>query len=270
MKFAVGAVFKNETHIMIEWIEHYLFHGVDHLFLINDHSTDAIDIIKFKYSNDLRVTFYESDVDTGPYRRQNDIYTKYLYDEIKKYDWFALLDLDEFLYSPKYINLKDALSQIPFHISQIHANWVTFGSNNHITQPISVVQGFDKRISDIANVNFLSHKSIFRPAYLQSIDIHSCSMNGISENYSYLKNPEDPLFLLNHYVIQSESYFKAVKAKRGDVNKIVHTEYRNMDYFNTFNHNDVLDDRLYTQNKELISYHIYDTYEFHRNHLKLN
>jgi len=38
----IGAVFKNESHIMIEWIEHYLSHGVDTIYLINDESTDNI------------------------------------------------------------------------------------------------------------------------------------------------------------------------------------------------------------------------------------
>ena len=40
MYFTIGAIFKNEAHIMKEWIEHYLYHGIEHIYLINDFSTD--------------------------------------------------------------------------------------------------------------------------------------------------------------------------------------------------------------------------------------
>ena len=39
-KLSVGALFKNEASILKEWIEHYLHHGVEHFYLINDNSTD--------------------------------------------------------------------------------------------------------------------------------------------------------------------------------------------------------------------------------------
>ena len=32
--FTIGAVFKNESHILKEWIEHYLYHGIEHIYLI--------------------------------------------------------------------------------------------------------------------------------------------------------------------------------------------------------------------------------------------
>ena len=31
--FVIGAFFKNESHIIKEWIEHYFHHGVDHIYL---------------------------------------------------------------------------------------------------------------------------------------------------------------------------------------------------------------------------------------------
>lgn len=267
MKLAIGAVFKNETHIMIEWIEHYLYHGVDTIFLINDHSTDNIEEIKNLYIHNDRVKFYDSDVDSGPYCKQIDIYNKYL-TEIKNYTWFGILDLDEFLYSPNYINLKDALQLIPDNVNQIHVNWVTFGSNDHVSQPISVVEGFRKRIKDIGNVGFLSHKSLFRSQYLNCIDIHTHHVEGISENFSYIRNNVNPLFLLNHYVIQSQNFFKAVKSQRGDVNKIVSTQFRDMNYFNKYNHNDIIDDCLYIQNKECILSHLSSIHDFHQKYIK--
>ena len=39
-KLSVGALFKNESHSIKEWIKHYLYHGVEHFYLIDDGSTD--------------------------------------------------------------------------------------------------------------------------------------------------------------------------------------------------------------------------------------
>lgn len=250
---AIGAVFKNETHIMIEWIEHYFYHGVDDIYLIDDHSTDNIQTIKNHYINNPHVIFFESIIDSGPYERQIDIYNTYLLPHIKKYDWFGIFDLDEFLYAPNYVSFKDALKLVPEDINQIHINWVTFGSNGLLKQPTSVVEGFTKRIADIANPNYKSHKSMFKTMYLNTINIHDCNVSGKSENYSYMQNNNNPLFLLNHYVIQSKGYFDNVKARRGDVNKIVGTNYRDDNYFLYFDQNDTTDNRLYEQNKDLIN-----------------
>lgn len=265
MLLGIGAVFKNETHIMIEWIEHYLFHGVDHIYLINDHSTDNIQVIKDMYINNSKITFFDSDVDSGPWRRQVDIYNKYLLNEIKKYDWFSILDLDEFLYSPSFINFKDALEKIPIEVSQIFVNWVTFGSNFHEKQPYSTVKGFDRRISNILHPDFKSHKNLFRSSCLNALDIHTHNVSGISSNYS--AEIEAPLFLLNHYVIQSKSFFTNVKSTRGDVNKIVDTSFRDMNYFKRYDHNDTLDTRLYEQNKPIIEQNENVIIHFHNNYL---
>jgi hypothetical protein len=43
---SVGAIFKNESMILKEWIEHYLHHGFEHIYLINENL--CIDIYIFK------------------------------------------------------------------------------------------------------------------------------------------------------------------------------------------------------------------------------
>lgn len=262
MKLGIGAVFKNETHIMIEWIEHYLEHGVDHIYLINDHSTDNIEIIRNMYANNTNITFYDSDVDSGPYQRQIDIYNKYLIDVMKQYDWFGIFDLDEFLYSPDHFNFKDVLISVPSDINQIFINWVSFASNGHETQPYSVVEGFTKRVRKI-----VSHKNLFRPSKLLKLDIHTHSVIGISKNFSHEEFPDNPPFLLNHYVIQSKSFFRSVKSTRGDVNKIVATGFRDMNYFNSYDLNEVEDYALFNQNKSIIERSKDKIKNFHDNYL---
>ena len=43
----IVSVFKNESHILEEWIQHYLRQGIDHIFLTdNGSSDDYMDILK--------------------------------------------------------------------------------------------------------------------------------------------------------------------------------------------------------------------------------
>jgi len=58
----VCAVFKNESHILTEWIEHYLKRDVDHIFLIDDFSTDAY-LPKLEPYMD-KVTLFKNDIVT--------------------------------------------------------------------------------------------------------------------------------------------------------------------------------------------------------------
>ena len=39
-KLSIGALFKNESHSIKEWLEHYLYQGVEHFYLVDDDSTD--------------------------------------------------------------------------------------------------------------------------------------------------------------------------------------------------------------------------------------
>jgi hypothetical protein len=56
-----------------------------------------------KYSN--FITLYHNDIQTKEVGRQILIYEKYFRNILTKSKWVAILDLDEFLYSPDEINL---------------------------------------------------------------------------------------------------------------------------------------------------------------------
>ncbi len=54
--------------------------------------------------------------------------------------------------------------------------------------------------------------------------------------------------MVNHYAIQSLSFWLNIKAKRGDVNRYVGTEDRTLRIFHIQDHNEVQDNRLANQN----------------------
>ena len=96
--FCICAVFKNESHILEEWLLHYIYHGVEHFYLVNDNSNDHFESILNKYSK--YITLFHNDIQTKNVGRQTMIYDKYFRPILNESKWFAILDLDEFLYSP--------------------------------------------------------------------------------------------------------------------------------------------------------------------------
>jgi hypothetical protein len=249
-KLSICSIFKNESLILDEWISHYLYHGVEHFFLINDYSNDDYNDIITKYSQ--YITLMDNDIITKDVGRQINIYEKYFRQHINKTQWMAFIDLDEFLYSPLTINIGDILDKYN-NYSQIIVDWLHFGSNNHKYQPHSVVEGFTQRAIHEPNKPYHSYKSIFQSKDLISFNVHSHQVKG---NTIYLKYNENikPDLIINHYAIQSLDFFIKIKSTRGDVNNwFEHQKLeRNKQYFNSYDINEITDNTLYEQNKDII------------------
>jgi hypothetical protein len=133
--------------------------------------------------------------------------------------------------------------------SLLSANWNNFGSNGHKYQPSSVVEGFSKRAIKDSRPIF-SHKSIFKGSDLIHFDVHTSNVRGDKIHF----DGENADLIINHYAIQSFDFFMRIKATRGDVNNWANTYNikRDEEYFERYDTNDIYDDRLYIQNKDII------------------
>jgi hypothetical protein len=249
--FCVCAVFKNESHILEEWLLHYIYHGIEHFYLVNDNSNDNFTNIIDKYSK--YITLFNNDIQTTNVGRQILIYEKYFRPILNQSKWFAILDLDEFLYSPIDMNLSNVFNKYN-HFSQLRVNWLHFGSSEHLYQPQSVVEGFMKRAIIDDSKPYFSYKTIFKGDSLIKFNIHTHNVTG---KEIYLKYEENniPDLIINHYCIQSQDFFLKIKATRGDINNWFDHQklQRNLDYFKGYDINDIYDDRLYNQNKNVVN-----------------
>jgi hypothetical protein len=142
------AIFKNEGHILKEWLEHYINQDVDMFFLIDNGSNDNyIDTIQ-PYINSNKVTLVKDDTKY----QQVYLYNKYYLDKVKSYNWVILCDLDEFIYARRgFPTINSYLKKLPNNVSQVCIPWKMFGSNGYNTknkrQPTSVINNFTKRAS---------------------------------------------------------------------------------------------------------------------------
>jgi glycosyltransferase involved in cell wall biosynthesis len=247
----VCAVFKNESHILDEWIQHYKYHGVSHIVLVNDGSTDDYLPILEKHKD--FITVYENHIVHDKVGRQMVIANHFFLPLKDLSTWIAVLDLDEFLYSPTTLDIKEILSVIPY--DHIQVDWLHFGSNDHVRQPHSVVEGFLERTPRHLEREYHSHKMISKSAHVRRFNIHHNEGTG---NKIHLKYEEDlsSQLIINHYNLQSRNFYLTVKQTRGDCHRWFEhvNKKRNLDLFLEYDKDcSIIDTRLFDQNLTMFS-----------------
>lgn len=255
--FTIGAIFKNESHILKEWIEHYFYHGVEHIYLINDNSTDNFLNILEPYIKKKKLTLYNCNNKKKWVGMQDSKYNFYFQKHLKETKWFGIFDLDEFLYSPLEINITNILKKYE-NQNQLHINWVHFGSSGHIEQPKKVVPNFLLRgeyngKKNGPNGRYNSYKSIIKTNGKIKLGIHKHFYNNKTNGKNISFDIEYTPLLINHYAIQSKNFWCNIKMTRGDVNYYYDKKGwdRNMKLFEDMDVNDIKDERLKEQNKNI-------------------
>ena len=267
--FTIGTVFKNESWGMREWIEHYKLHGVEHIVMVNDGSTDDYLPILQPYIDEGYVTLYQNELTQRVVGRQVDINNRYFIGKghLDDTQWFAALDMDEYLYSPNHIDIKEVLKTKEEYAS-LEVNWAYFTSNGHLTQPENIVESFTQRVEYNASVyarapnsdhpqNIGSHgpKTIVNTRFnVWGIGIHDSMVNGPKVNVSYMSRPESPELIINHYQLQSREYWEKVKMYRGDVNHWFRGNVRDFELFEAFDKIGIVEDNALKNMKRELEY----------------
>ena len=135
---SVFAIFKNESHIIKEWIEHYLSEGVEHFWLIDNGSTDDYESEIQQYID--KITLFKDSTKHS----QSPLYNKYVLPELYKTEWVIGCDLDEFMWSTKG-TISDVLHDVEENIGLIQIPWEQYGSSGHVKQPENVISSFLNR-----------------------------------------------------------------------------------------------------------------------------
>lgn len=225
--------FKNERHIMYEFVNHYLLEDIDCLFLIDDNSNDKY-YEKNKYWLDKliknkKVVFLKS-----KYEYQEYDYNHYL-DKVKLFKWVICVDLDEFMFSvPKNTTLKYLLNNKLSKYDYIKIFWKLFTHKNKF-QPKSVIK--DNIFTHESNVDESSKskgiKCIAKTKNLKYIHFHYFEFYN-SPNTLKLYNSHNSLIQNNHYRTQSDEYLYGVKEVRGT--EISKDRYKNFTAHIDFNY----------------------------------
>ena len=260
MSVCLVAMFKNESHIIKEWITHYMKQGICRFLLIDNGSNDNyIDILQPYIDKNV----VELVIDPIKYS-QSDCYNKYYLDKCKLFQWVIVCDLDEFIYARRgFKTIPDYLKTLHPSFSQVYIPWKMFGSNGHKEQPESVIKSFTLRSnynihSDLCSlrlngIRYTYAKCIIRTKFLVKFGVHSHITSGgvhisannrcdnINPNPDFVRIDrtilENSYLHLNHYAIQSFDWFMKVKATRGDNCSSINDNIRDEVYFKRYDTN---------------------------------
>lgn len=263
---SVLAVFRDEATFFPSWLRHYFDRGIDHIYLLDDRSSDDyMDCVR-EYVNSGLVTLKHTDESdlTKEKWRQAKIYNKYFSYALQETRWIGVFDLDEFLYCPTHKSVADVLRVFEnAPQQQFIADWYWFGSNGHEEQPEDIVGSFVMRSSELSKKYKYREsgfheewccKSFAKTEFVRRIRHHFnryewggkdlfCTDGKTVPDFS-INMSDLGIFYINHYV-GSKKYFLD-KGQKGSVNNSdIHI--RDSAVYDMVNKNEVLDDRLKNQ-----------------------
>jgi len=235
---SVLATFKNETMNLKLWLEHYLWQGVDHFYLIDNGSDDNPLSILQEYINNGIVSYFYL-----PERHKQAEHYKYVFDNANlraRTRWLAVCDLDEFFFGVDQ-KLSTKIKSLDNYFDYIICNWKMFGSDGLVTQPHDI----RTTITHCAKNLWNETKYIFKTNIIKNgsqIWIHNLlNISYINKNRIRIANQ---LIRLNHYPIQSLEFFQKVKMTRGAADCASSENVRDMNYFKRYDYNEINDDTL--------------------------
>lgn len=253
---------------MSAWLNHYFTRGIEHIYLLNDRSTDNFYTPEFeRYLADGKITLRNvlpEDFDNKQKDRQSYLYNKYFGDVVRETFWLGVFDLDEFYYSPAEKSLSGLLRDYETaSYQEILADWYWFGSAGFEKQPRDIVGSFLYRAENLSRVynyepegyhhewcckSFSKTRSITKlqhhfnyHKYRGSTSFCSKGKKGYEEFSFNLSR--DGLGFVNHYVGAKDYY--ATKKLRGSCNNS--SISRDETLYAKINKNDVFDPRLAEQ-----------------------
>ena len=218
IRIALCTMGKEENLYVNEFVEYYIKIGIDHIFIYDDNESDVEKIVNFidkKYLDNI--TIYE----TKKYNIDNQsiAFTQCYKNNLNKFDWFLMVDMDEFLY---IINdtLKGYLTKRRFNKCDfIKIHWVYPRNNNLIyyeskplferLKPPYEKSNFIKSIirGNISNLRYWVHSPYISPK-------RNITCNNIGKKIYY-----------------KEMNFKSLRKINIDKAYIIHFEFKSTEEF---------------------------------------
>src|SRR4051812_22676287 len=85
---AVLAIFRNESHVLEEWLRHYIAFGVEHLYLIDNNSSDDFLAVLAPHIDAGRISLFHCEKDGY----QIGAYTELLPTIQQECEWIGVFD----------------------------------------------------------------------------------------------------------------------------------------------------------------------------------
>ncbi len=222
------APLKDEESYLIEFVNYYLIHGVDHFYFYdNESNIPVVDVIG-GYREECTVLRAPGDA------VQSRAYAHFCKHFKHETEWVAIFDVDEFVLPHKHGSFREFLVDYD-DCDGIGINWVLFGDGHHKTRPAgSVIENYlyrEAKQSPFIKSVVKSEKLVGffdNPHFATLLDgslYVDAHMNRITSAYN--ENHTIDVIQLNHYFTKSDAEWKRkLHRKRADSGKsrAEHTE----------------------------------------------
>ena len=252
-ELSILAIFKNETMNLKIWLDHYLWQGVEHFYLIDNDSNDNPMSILQEYIDKGLVTYYFK-----PEKYQQVQHYRNVFDNERlkeKTKWLCICDLDEFFFGTEK-KLVDAIYEFNGY-DVIYTNSFFYGCDNLIEHPLDIRISNIHRSDDMIN----GIKYFFKPKCINDTSeiwihwlVHSGS-GSLQKKILSTETFDNKKIRLNHYIVQSLEYWQNIKMKRGDVSVPQNEYIRTMKIFDDYEKIAIIKDDIL---KQIIENDLYD------------
>lgn len=166
-EFAIAGIFKNEAPFLDEWLTFHHGIGATQFYLYNNNSTDDYKIVLQPWIDRGLVTLTDWPAQPG----QRSAYMHCIRKRWREAKWIAFIDLDEFLFSPRQVDIIPIL-RAHLDMFALYVYSLNFGSSGYEKRPsIPVVEAYTQR-EPLAATD--SGKSIVNPRYVRNVPNSHC------------------------------------------------------------------------------------------------
>ena len=208
---AVCAIFRDEARYLAEWVAFHRIQGVERFYLYDNLSSDGwrAELAPEIESGVVEVTHWPPE--PGQMSAYDDCLERHR-DDVR---WIAMIDIDEFLFSPSGAPLPEILRRFDTHPA-VAVNRRFFGTNGH-QRPAEglVTESYPMRSRDDDPSNVLVKSIVFPRMTLGAHSAHTFRLRGTPVGEDGLPAPQatrEPatanLLRINHYYAKSEEDFQ--------------------------------------------------------------
>ena len=251
---SIAAIIRDEGEYIREWLTYHKLAGIEHVYLMNNESTDGIaEIIR-----DFTESGFVDLIDFPGNAVQIEAYNYVIKNFKNENKYIAFIDADEFLFPMKQgEKLLDVIERIMSKDKKaggVAVNWRVFGSSGFEKKPEGgVLESFVHRAFEDGPGN-VCIKTIVNPRrvfkwYHVHYPVYMCGFYSIDENGNIVEGWQNELseikeLRINHYFCKSkEEWIKRRSRGRATI-KDGKQKYRTIEEFNQHDKNDIFDDSM--------------------------
>jgi len=208
---AACAIFRDEARYLAEWVAFHRIQGVERFYLYDNLSEDDW---RSALAPEIEAGIVEV-TRWPPHPGQLSAYDDCLERHRDAARWIAMIDIDEFLFSPSGKPLPEVLRRFDTHPA-VAVNRRFFGTNGHRTPPEGLVtEEYPMRSRDDDPSNALVKTIVYPRMTLRARSAHTFNLRGTPVGEDGLPVPlatRDPataeVLRINHYYAKSEEEFR--------------------------------------------------------------